>query len=214
MMRLLRPMLFAFALALAVVSAAKGQSMLDASKPELTLCPGQFALCAAATCRQTGRTFPGTKFPEVVCQCPVLDGPALADVTGGNMQGDCAPPVDPETKKPGVWSLFWPQLEIPQQVQGAWRKNVPALPHNCPSRQGNPPEPVLFAQCFSYSCKNVRTVDGVAIADCYCPAQHVLDSSKQQFAVQAGQCDASVCNQIPVGAPFIVPGQACGKQQD
>ena len=207
-----KPILLALTAALLAIPAARGQSGLDPSKPQLTLCTGQFALCAAATCKQTGRTFPGTNSPEVVCKCPVLDGSALADVTGGNMQGDCSPPVDPVTKKPGVWSLFWPQLDIPQEVGGVWRKNVPALPHNCPSTQGNPPQPVLYGQCFSYSCKDVRTIDGVLVADCYCPAQHVVDPNKQQFAIQAGQCDSSACSQIPVGAPFIVPGSACVKK--
>jgi hypothetical protein len=196
---------------LAVPCVADGD-VLDASQPELTLCQGSFALCAAATCTLTGRTFPGTDFPEVLCKCPVLSGQALADVTGGNMQGSCSPPVDPVTKKSGVWSLFWPMLNIPQEINGVWRRNAAALPHNCPSTQGDPPQPVLFGQCFSYACTNVRKVNGVLIADCYCPAQSVKKTSKQQFAVQAGQCQSSVCSQIPVGAPFIVPGSACEKQ--
>ena len=204
------PRAIGFALLIIVLLAPRGEASLDASKPELTLCQGSYALCAAATCKRTGRVFPGTNFPEVVCKCPVLDGPALADVTGGNMQGTCAPPVDPVTKKTGVWSLFWPQLNIPQEVKGVWRKNVAALPHNCPSTSGSDGEPVLFGQCFSYSCTNVRKVNGVTIADCFCPAESA--KNKTQFAVQAGQCQSSVCSQIPVGAPFIVPGNACAKE--
>ncbi len=177
------------------------QSILDPAGPELTLCSGSYALCAAATCTRTGTTFPGTGFPEVVCECPVLPGPALADLTGGNMQGSCDPPVD------GVWSLFWPSLYIPQEVNGVWRQNVSALPHNCPSEIGY--QPVLFGQCFSYSCKNVRKINGVLVADCYCPAEHVTITTKHQFAVQAGLCRESVCTQIPVGAPFVVPGSLC-----
>jgi hypothetical protein len=185
---------------------------LDAAKPELTLCQGQFALCAAATCKLTGRMMPGTKFPEVVCECPVLPGPALADVTGGNMKGDCTAPVDPVTKKTGVWSLFWPQLDIPQKIDGHWRKNVAALPHNCPATDSSG-EKVQFAQCFSFACRNVRTVEGVTIADCYCPAQTVPDkSTNTEFAVQAGQCQSGVCSQYPVGAPFVVPGNVCAER--
>ncbi|HEY0140433.1 MAG TPA: hypothetical protein VGF48_06025 [Thermoanaerobaculia bacterium] len=202
----------AFLLALlsaTIATSVQAQSPLDATKPQLTLCQGNFALCAAATCTLTGRTFPGTQFQEVMCKCPVIDGQALADVTGGNMQGSCAPPIDPVTKKAGVWSLFWPMLNIPQEVNGRWRKNVPALPHNCPATTGDPAEPVLFGQCFSYSCTNVRKVNGVLIADCYCPAEYVQSSTKTEFAVQAGQCQSSVCSQVPVGAPFIVPGNIC-----
>ena len=187
------------------------QSSLDPKKPELTLCQGPFALCAAATCTLTGRTFPGTSFPEVICKCPVLPGPALADVTGGNMQGACAPPTDPKTGKLGVWSLFSPRLNIPQEIRGVWRQSVPALPHNCPSTLGAQAKPVLFGQCFSYSCKNVRRINGVLVADCYCPAEQVLDPNKHEFAVQAGLCREAVCTQIPVGAPFAVPGQFCQK---
>ncbi len=183
------------------------QPTLDATGSSLTLCKGRYALCAAATCTLTGQTFPGTDFPEVVCKCPVLPGPALADVNGGNMQGDCLPPVDPETNKIGVWSLFWPNLDIPQKVNGQWHKNVLAIPHNCPSTISG--QPVLFGQCFSYSCKNVRKINGVLIADCYCPAQHIIDKNKDEFAVQAGQCQDSVCTRIPVGAPFTVPGNFC-----
>ena len=189
--------------------ASSAQSGMDPKKPELTLCQGQYALCAAATCTLTGRTFPGTNFPEVICKCPVLPGPALADVTGGNMQGSCMPPTDPVTHKIGVWSLFSPQLNIPQEVSGVWRKSVPALPHNCPSTTGPQGKPVLFGQCFSYSCKNVRRINGVLVADCYCPAEQVTDTNKKEFAVQAGLCQQSVCTRIPVGAPFVVPGQFC-----
>ncbi len=186
---------------------AQSSSLLDPADPGLTMCKGPYALCAAATCTKTGQLFPGTDFPEVVCVCPVLPGPALADVTGGNMQGDCTPPVDPATNKIGVWSLFWPHLDIPQKVRGRWHENVFALPHNCPSTISG--QPVLFGQCFSYSCKNVRKINGVIVADCYCPAQQVIDPNKEEFAVQAGQCQASVCTQIPVGAPFIVPASLC-----
>jgi hypothetical protein len=189
------------------------QSSMDPAKPGLTICQQPFALCAAATCTLTGRTFPGTNFPEVMCKCPVLPGPALADVTGGNMTGNCQPPVDPVTQKAGVWSLFRPSLNIPQEIKGVWRLNVAALPHNCPSVMSQTSKPVLFGQCFSYSCKNVRRINGVMVADCYCPAQHVVDPNKKEFAVQAGQCQSSVCARIPVGAPFIVPGSFCDKKE-
>jgi hypothetical protein len=189
--------------ALLLAARAINAQSLEPADPGLTLCSGPYALCAAATCTLTGATFPETSFPEVVCECPVLPGPALADVTGGNMQGNCDPPAD------GVWSLFWPNLKIPQEIKGFWRKNVRALPHNCPSTIGQPPQPVLFGQCFSYSCKNVRKINGVLVADCYCPAQHIIDPNKDEFAVQAGQCQASICTQIPVGAPFVAPGNFC-----
>jgi hypothetical protein len=196
--------------ALLLVSRSINAQSLDPANPGLTLCSGPYALCAAATCTLTGKTISGK--PEVVCVCPVLRGPALAAVNEGNMQGSCDPPVDAVTNETGVWSLFWPKLDIPQEIKGVWRKNVwrkhvRALPHNCPSTIAG--QPVLYGQCLSYSCKNVRKINGVLVADCYCPAESVIDPTRDEFAVQAGQCRDSVCTQIPVGAPFVIQENYC-----
>ena len=66
---------------------------------DFTICQGRFALCAASTCKATGKditvnvTGGGTAtFPEYDCTCPILDGPSIADLTGGNIQGSCTPP--------------------------------------------------------------------------------------------------------------------------
>ena len=51
--------------------------------PGLTICTGEFALCAASTCKpvmnpdgtqKTIQTATGP-YPEVVCTCPILNGP-------------------------------------------------------------------------------------------------------------------------------------------
>src|ERR1700746_3274219 len=51
--------------------------------PDLQICNGYFALCAASTCTPTGKqiavnTAPGAtaNFPEVDCTCPVILGPS------------------------------------------------------------------------------------------------------------------------------------------
>jgi hypothetical protein len=205
---------FILLVAALLLAARPINAQLDPGAPELTVCSGSYALCAAATCSFTGQEITdnaGTSYPEVLCKCPVLPGPALANVTGGNMQGDCLAPLDPDTGKTGVWSLFWPNFtDIPQEINGVWHENVPALPHNCPKTISG--KPVYFGQCFSYSCKNVRKINRVLVADCYCPAQTISASQLNEFAVEAGQCQESVCIHIPVGAPFIVPGNFCKKE--
>jgi len=66
---------------------------------DFQLCNGYFALCAASTCTPTGKQIAvntptgGTRnFPEADCTCPVILGPSLANLAGGNMQGSCDPP--------------------------------------------------------------------------------------------------------------------------
>ena len=72
----------------------------------LTTCDGQYALCAASTCKPTGKMITGnngTPYPEVECRCPILEGRAIADTKAGNMAGSCTP-----TDSQHVWSLFAP----------------------------------------------------------------------------------------------------------
>src|SRR5262249_38040038 len=63
------------------------------------ICTGTYALCAASTCTPNDNMITvnvaggGTaQFPEASCTCPVYNGPAIADVNGGNMRGSCAAP--------------------------------------------------------------------------------------------------------------------------
>jgi hypothetical protein len=121
--------------ALIVVSAIAwlvlqpGQAV--AADHDFTICHGRFALCAASTCKATGKnitvnvTGGGTAtFPEYDCTCPILDGPSIADLTGGNMQGSCTPP-------PGqIWSLYQPREHIPQAITN-WNR--------APSKSSAPP---------------------------------------------------------------------------
>ena len=92
---------------------------------DFQICHGYFALCAASTCKPTGgqitvRTATGgtATFPEADCTCPVILGPSIANLAGGNMQGSCEPP-------PGqIWSTYQPRPNIPQALTN-W---VPTLP--------------------------------------------------------------------------------------
>src|ERR1700730_18659770 len=58
---------------------------------DFQICGGYFALCAASTCTPTGmqitvKTATGgaATFPEADCTCPVLLGPSIANLAGGN----------------------------------------------------------------------------------------------------------------------------------
>ena len=63
-----------------------------AQEQQLTICSGNYALCAASTCKLTGKTIKtndGKTYPEVVCTCPVLNGKSIADTSAGVMKGSC-----------------------------------------------------------------------------------------------------------------------------
>jgi hypothetical protein len=178
------------------------ESHFDLTLPggNLKLCFHDFALCAASTCQPipngtvTNRS--GQTFPSASCLCPILHGPALADVNAGNMNGkNCARPAGG-----GVWSLFWPRLRIPQQtLTGKW-KTLPAIPPNCPGTSNDGE----LVNCFSWSCKRFAKIDGVDVAQCICPIQPVPTGS-DTFAIQSGLCNQSACDEFPVAAPITVP---------
>src|SRR6476620_6597120 len=84
-------------MAFSVIAGHAGRSV--AADHDFEICKGRFALCAASTCQATGKyitvnvTGGGTAmFPEYDCTCPILDGPSIADLSGGNMKGSCTPP--------------------------------------------------------------------------------------------------------------------------
>lgn len=195
----------------ALVSAAPGDWNISSALPDshstfeitlpgrnLTVCSQDFALCAASTCEPipggTVTNNSGATFPSASCLCPILHGPALADLNAGNMNGkDCAQPAPNK-----VWSLFWLHLRIPQQTVGGKWKTLPAIPQNCPgsSNRGQ------LVNCFSWSCKRLGRVSGVEVAECICPIQSV---SGDTFAIQSGLCKQSACNEFPVAAPIEAP---------
>jgi hypothetical protein len=169
----------------------------------------QYALCEASICTPTGRMITvnvaggGTaQFPEAQCTCPILTGQAIADVNGGNMQGNCDSPG------PGqVWSLYSPKTQLPQQINN-WSTDpadTAVTMQRCPSSSmvGQ-----SFANCFSFAC----TIDAnppknsVPTATCYCPLGEDLNGKQvapnTAIVTPAGQCMEDVCYQYPVGAPF------------
>jgi hypothetical protein len=189
---------------------------------DFRFCPGDFALCAASTCTPTGGTITvntatGTNtFLEAQCTCPIFPGPGLADVSGGNMQGNCAPPtvVHGASTDEGVWSLYGLMGEIPQAIND-WKKHgkkAEAPVFVCPASLGLANQ---LANCFSFACVRAGKIHGVPVATCFCPLGESLEGqavpADTDFGTQAGQCNEDICSQHPVSGPFPfdVPGGAC-----
>jgi hypothetical protein len=77
-----------------------------ANGPDLMICNGEFALCAASGSVPTGKTIrvEGKEFQEGVAICPVLTGRSVANRTF--LKGDCKAPAGK------VWSLFLSLIHI------------------------------------------------------------------------------------------------------
>lgn len=161
---------------------------------ELTICKGEYALCAASTCTPTGDTITvnnGTTYPEVRCTCPILRGRAIADLTAGNMQGTCK-----KSARNHVWSLFAPRLNYPQQASKFSRDpdDTRAVIQACSAdlNQG-----ARASNCFSFDC--VRRSRDIAV--CKCPMAQV--PANTAFLTEAGQGNPKACYKHPVSLPII-----------
>ena len=160
---------------------------------ELVKCTGEYALCAASTCTPTGKTITpnnGVPYPEVICKCPILRGPAIADLTAGNMKGSC------EASGPNhVWSLFFPRMNYRQEASNFSRnplkKKVTIQECGAELNQG-----YNASNCFSFDCE--KGPDGIAI--CRCPMGQ--QPANTAFLTEAGQGNPDACFQHPVSLPL------------
>lgn len=164
----------------------------NAASAEVTLCKGEYALCAASTCTPTGKTITpndGVPYPEVICKCPILHGTAIADPTLGNMKGSC------DASGPNhVWSLFAPRMNYRQEAsdfsRNPLKQAVTIQLCEAKLQQG-----FNASNCFSFDCE--KGPDGIAM--CRCPmGQNPADTA---FLTEAGQGDKSACFQHPVSIP-------------
>ena len=170
---------------------------------DFKICEGDFALCAASTCQPSGGQITvnviggGTAtFPEYNCTCPIFDGPAIADLNGGNMHGSCTPPHGQ------IWSLYQPRLFIPQAITN-WSR----LPSKSAAQiQICPASLNLGAQtvnCFSFACTTIKPIHGVQVADCRCPIGVGLNNTSRKadtaFGTLAGKGQQAYCAKYPVG---------------
>ena len=172
---------------------------------DFQICHGYFALCAASTCTPTGkqitvRTATGgtATFPEADCTCPVVLGPSIANLAGGNMQGSCEPPR-PDT----IWSTYQPRPNIPQAPD--WVP-APAPPLFCPKRLGLGNQ---LVNCFSFLCDTQTYINNAPVVTCHCPIGESLAGTAvpphTAFLTQAGQGDEEFCAMHPVSGPISLP---------
>ena len=184
---------------MAILTLLFTTAVFSQTTPELTVCNGDYALCAASTCVPTGKTITGNNgvpYPEVECRCPILNGLAIADTSAGNMKGTCEP-----TDSQHVWSLFAPKLFYPQQANNfnPWPWNKRAVIQACASSLNLGDK---SSNCFSWNC--VRGQDGIAV--CSCPTGQV--PADTAFLTEAGQGDPAACAQYPVSLPIQAPDKA------
>ena len=178
--------------------------------PDFRFCQGYFALCAASTCKPTGKqiavnTITGRtrNFPEADCTCPVILGPSLANLAGGNMQGSCDPPGPVQ-----LWSTFQLRPDIPQAITN-W---VPHLPEAATQVQRCPASLNLgnqYAQCFSMSCDMETYINNVPVVTCHCALGATLTGGRAEphssFLIEAGQGDPEFCREHPVSNVINIP---------
>jgi hypothetical protein len=172
------------------------------SKDGITTCNGEYALCAASTCKPTGKMITGNNgvpYPEVECKCPILNGVAIADTSAGNMKGSCA-----ATDSNHVWSLFAPKLFYPQEANNfsplPWKQKATVQKCDASLNLG-----AQSSNCFSWNC--TKGADGIAI--CSCPAGQVPPATS--FLTEAGQGNPEACAQYPVSLPIKAQDKAEAK---
>ena len=176
---------------------------------DFQICHGYFALCAASTCKPTGgqitvriATGGTATFPEADCTCPVILGPSIANLAGGNMQGSCEP--SPDT----IWSTYQPRPNIPQALTN-WVPTLPeaaAPPLFCPKSLGRGNQ---LVNCFSFKCNSQTYINNVPVVTCHCPIGESLAGTpvppRTAFLTQAGQGDEATCAMYPVSGPISLP---------
>ena len=178
-----------------------------AFEPPVKLCEGEFALCAASTCTETGNQITITKmdgtqatYPELSCTCPVLNGKAIASPGTGNMPANsCVAP------KGGVWSLYSFKQVFPQEANGFSPKKqdqkVKGQVCDASLNLGD-----QLSNCYSMACTDAKPINGQKMATCLCPMGEAPSGDPiapaTSFITDAGQGNTAACAQHPVGGPI------------
>lgn len=154
------------------ISQQPGQT----SDTGLTVCAGEFALCASSTCTPTGRLIKVNEnngkstreFKESTCKCPVITAEiaqqngtaltALAAVNEGNMKGSCS------TSGPDrVWAIYSPTIyEYPQESATPPFRTALANRQICPAGS-------VGSNCWNFECViDKEKTNGAKTATCFC----------------------------------------------
>ena len=164
-------------------------SSVTAIAGELSICTGQFALCAASSSTPTNKmiTVHGKKYKEGMAVCPVLKGDAIADLN--LMNGSCAAPAGK------VWSLFSSQSSYPQAPSWA------VAPAQFRSFVTTNEPGGGMSNMWSFICdKQLKPVNGTQLASCYGP---INESPATNGHIKPG---AKIVTDAPVGVLNPVGG--------
>jgi len=159
----------------------------------ITICHGQFALCAASACKPTGGRITnqsGESFPEVKCTCPILFGDNIADLSAGNMTS-CEPSDDKH-----VWSTFWPRADYPRQ-QNDFSHNPEKMRGTIVECPANLKQGHRASNCFSWNCK----IDKNGLAVCSCPMGQ--EPPETAFLIESTMEGTQRCSEHPVSLPLV-----------
>ena len=142
---------------------------------KLSICKGEFALCAASSTTPTGKTMvvDGKVFKEGMAVCPVLTGDAIANLD--LMNDSCDAPAGK------VWSLFGVPMVKNYPQAPSWN-SVPAV--NRTFTIGLTPKTGM-SNMWSFPCElQAQKVNGVQLANCYGP---IMESPFTNGHVKQGQ---------------------------
>ena len=157
------------------------------SAPDLMMCNGEYALCAASGSTPTGKsiTVKGKVFQEGMAVCPILKGRSVAN--GALMNNSCDAPAGK------VWSLFSTVSEAPQAPSWAVAPLV--------SRSFILGKDSGMSNQWSFLCdKQAKKTNGVQLASCYGPLN---ESPATNGHIKPG---AKIVTDAPVGVLNPVGG--------
>jgi hypothetical protein len=184
------------------------------------MCPGEFALCGASTCKPTGRKIevkqdggskPSKKYDEAVCTCPIITQAiattnqtellGIAAVNEGNMNGSCTPPPD------HIWSYFSESIQYYPQESTSPPFNPNYTQTQAKSQKCSSSGTVV--NCWNFLCTiDKKLTNGVKTASCFCPIGsgvfgHPASPSADVVTDAGGyfKDPAAACRMLPVGGP-------------
>jgi len=163
--------------------------------PNIGICTGEYALCAASSATPTGKMISvnGRKFKEGMAVCPILTGKSVANLD--LMKGSCNAPSGK------VWSLFGmpPESSYPQAP--TWTV-VPAVFRTFTIGDTST---TGMSNMWSFSCDiqvQAQSTKGPKLASCYGP---IMESPFTGKHVKPGELGFT---QAPEGATWPVGGNA------
>ena len=163
---------------------------LSAENRAIKMCLGQFAFCGASGTTATGNKIKVNhkEFDEGVAVCPVMNGPAIANME--LMNHSCN---SPDGTDKTVWSLFWYFTSVPQAPSWETSPTVNRTVVTTDEPNGG------MSNMWSFPCKiEPEKVNGVTLAKCYGPINETVFPFRGARRVKPGE---SSVTQAPIGAP-------------